>query len=174
MRPARPASRPSSNARQPVEKHCRAIACGSIVDGSGVLYRSGSFGTQAEDKMTEHRKEGDTGTSKPAGKVYAVIINSKEPETVWNAFRFASAATSKGNRVSVFLMGPAVEIEGIDSSKFDVRKILDRFNEMGGEILSCGTCLRLRKMEAAENCPISTMDTLVRLTEEADRVVTFG
>jgi uncharacterized protein involved in oxidation of intracellular sulfur len=124
--------------------------------------------------MPEHKGKSEAELPKPAGKVFAVIINSKEPETVWNAFRFASAATSKGNKVSVFLMGPAVEIEEIDSSKFDVRKILGRFSEMGGEVLSCGTCLRLRKIEAAENCPMSTMDTLVRLTEEADRVVTFG
>jgi sulfur relay (sulfurtransferase) complex TusBCD TusD component (DsrE family) len=124
--------------------------------------------------MTNHQKEGNVDPSKPVGKAYAIIINSSEPETVWNAFRFASAAVSKGNRVSVFLMGPAVEIETIDSSKFDVRKILGRFSEMGGEVLSCGTCLRLRKMEAAEACPMSTMDTLVRLTEEADRVVSFG
>ncbi len=103
-----------------------------------------------------------------------MIINSKEPETVWNAFRFASAAISKGNRVSIFLLGPAVEIEEIDSSTFDVRKIVGRFADLGGEVLSCGTCLRLRKIAAAESCPMSTMDTLVRLTEEADRVVTFG
>jgi sulfur relay (sulfurtransferase) complex TusBCD TusD component (DsrE family) len=124
--------------------------------------------------MTEPRHGSDAEPSKTGGKVYAVIINSKEPETVWNAFRFASAATSKGHRVSVFLLGPAVEVEGIDSTRFDVHKILRRFHELGGEVLSCGTCLRLRKMEPAEECPMSTMDTLVRLTEEADRVVTFG
>ena len=126
-------------------------------------------------KEDQHEgKDDDVGASERSGKTYAVIINSKEPETVWNAFRFASATVSKGHRVSVFLLGPAVEIEGIGSSRFDVRKILGRFADLGGEVLSCGTCLRLRKMDAAESCPMSTMDTLVRLTEEADRVVTFG
>jgi uncharacterized protein involved in oxidation of intracellular sulfur len=125
----------------------------------------------------EDQREGeddDTAVSGRPGKTYAVIINSKDSETVWNALRFASAAVSKGHRVSVFLLGPAVEIEGLDSGQFDVRKILGRFVDLGGEVLSCGTCLRLRKMNAAESCPMSTMDTLVRLTEEADRVVTFG
>ncbi|MBX8632271.1 MAG: DsrE family protein [Thermoplasmata archaeon YP2-bin.285] len=105
---------------------------------------------------------------------YAVIINSKDSETMWNAFRFASAALSKGHRVSVFLLGPAVEIDSVDNSRFEVHKVLNRFLELGGEALSCGTCLRLRKAEASEACPMSTMDTLVSLTEDADRVVNFG
>lgn len=105
---------------------------------------------------------------------YAVVINSNDPETVWNAFRFASAANSKGHKVSVFLMGPAVEIDSISTERFDVAKILGRFNELGGEVLSCGTCLRIREIEAGAACPESTMDTLVRLTDEADRTVTFG
>lgn len=114
------------------------------------------------------------GTPGATAKTYAIIINSKEPETVWNAFRFASATASKGHKVSVFLLGPAVEIDSISNERFDVAKILRRFSDMGGETLSCGTCLRIRRMGASEECPMSTMDTLVRLTEEADRTVTFG
>jgi len=49
-----------------------------------------------------------------------------------------------------------------------------RFDELGGVALSCGTCLRLREMDASAVCPMSTMDDLVRLTEESDRVLTFG
>ncbi len=105
---------------------------------------------------------------------YAVIINSKEPETMWNAFRFSSTALSKGHKVSVFLLGPAVEIDSVDNSRFEVRKVLNRFRDLGGEALSCGTCLRLRRAGASEACPMSTMDTLVSLTEDADKVVNFG
>jgi uncharacterized protein involved in oxidation of intracellular sulfur len=105
---------------------------------------------------------------------YLLIINSTDTETVWNAFRFGSAAISRGHEASAFLLGPAVEIESIGDERFDVQKLLLRFDELGGVILSCGTCLRLREMDAAAMCPISTMDDLVRLTEEADRVVTFG
>ena len=105
---------------------------------------------------------------------YAVTINSKDPETMWNAFRFASAALSKGHNVSIFLLGPAVEIDSVDNSRFEVKKVFNRFTELGGETLSCGTCLRLRRMNASEACPMSTMDTLVSLTEDADRVVNFG
>jgi uncharacterized protein involved in oxidation of intracellular sulfur len=105
---------------------------------------------------------------------YAIIVNSKESETMWNAFRFACTALSKGHNVSVFLLGPAVEVDSVDNSRFEVKKVLNRFAELGGETLSCGTCLRLRKMGASEACPISTMDTLVALTEDADKVVNFG
>ena len=105
---------------------------------------------------------------------YAVILNSKDPETVWNAFRFSAATLSRGHKVAVFLLGPAVEIDSIDGSRFEVKKVVDRFMELGGEALSCGTCLKVRKMGASESCPMSTMDTLVALTEDADRVVNFG
>lgn len=129
--------------------------------------------TETGERSTAETNKGSMGSGS-TGLTYAVILNSKEPETVWNAFRFASATASKGHRVSVFLLGPAVEIDDITSDRFEVTKILKRFSDLGGETLSCGTCLRIRKMEASEACPMSTMDTLVRLTEEADRTVTFG
>ena len=105
---------------------------------------------------------------------YLLIINTTETETVWNAFRFGSAALSRGHEVSVFLLGPAVEIEKIGDERFDVQKLVLRFDELGGVALSCGTGLRLREMDASAVCPMSTMDDLVRLTEESDRVLTFG
>ena len=105
---------------------------------------------------------------------YLLIINTTETETVWNSFRFGSAALSRGHEVSVFLLGPAVDIEHVGDERFDVQKLLLRFDELGGVALSCGTCLRLREMDAGALCPMSTMDDLVRLTEESDRVLTFG
>ena len=105
---------------------------------------------------------------------YLLIINTTETETVWNAFRFGSATLSRGHEVNVFLLGPAVEIDNIDDERFDVHKLLLRFDELGGVALSCGTCLRIREMDAGALCPMSTMDYLVRLTEESDRVLTFG
>lgn len=105
---------------------------------------------------------------------YLLVINTTETETVWNALRFGSAALSRGHEANAFLLGPAVEIENIGDDRFDVQKLLLRFDELGGVALSCGTCLRLRQMDASAICPMSTMDDLVRLTEEADRVLTFG
>ncbi len=76
--------------------------------------------------------------------------------------------------MSIFLLGPAVEMERLGDERFDVQKLLLRFDELGGVALSCGTCLRIRQMDAGAICPMSTMDDLVRLTEESDRVLTFG
>jgi sulfur relay (sulfurtransferase) complex TusBCD TusD component (DsrE family) len=105
---------------------------------------------------------------------YLLLINGNDPETIWNGLRFGSAALSRGHEASVFLLGAAVEIEHLGNERFDVEKLLLRFDELGGVVLSCTTCLRIRKMDAAAVCPMSTMDDLVRLTEEADRVLTLG
>jgi uncharacterized protein involved in oxidation of intracellular sulfur len=105
---------------------------------------------------------------------YAVIINTKEPETAWNALRFASQTLSRGHSATLFLLGPAVEIQDIQHQQFNVQRVLQRFLELGGQALSCGTCLRIRNRDASEVCPVSKMDELVRLTEEADRTLVFG
>jgi sulfur relay (sulfurtransferase) complex TusBCD TusD component (DsrE family) len=105
---------------------------------------------------------------------YLLILNSDHPETVWNAFRLASAVLSRGHQVTVFLLGPAVEVERLGDERFNVHRLLRRFDELGGVTLSCGTCLRIRQREASEWCPVSTMDDLVRLSEEADHVLVFG
>ncbi len=105
---------------------------------------------------------------------YLLVINGNDTETVWNALRFGSAVLSRGHEASAFLLGSAVEIENLGNESFDVQKLLLRFDELGGEVLSCTTCLRLRKMDAAAVCPMSSMDDLARLTEEADRVLSFG
>jgi hypothetical protein len=38
-----------------------------------------------------------------------IVISSNDPETVWNAFRFANFSCQKGDSVSVFLLGKGVE-----------------------------------------------------------------
>ena len=42
-----------------------------------------------------------------------IIIETKEFEKAWNAFRFAVTAKKQGNEVKIFLMGEAVECEGL-------------------------------------------------------------
>ncbi len=105
---------------------------------------------------------------------YLLVINTSETETVWNALRFGSAALSRSHEVSIFLLGSAVDMQSIGDEHFDVQTLLVRFDELGGVALSCGTCLRIRELDATALCPMSTMDDLVRLTEEADRVLSFG
>lgn len=102
-----------------------------------------------------------------------IILETKEFEKAWNAFRFATTARKKEHEVKVFLMGEAVECEELTHEKYDVARQLKAFVEAGGEILACGTCLKSRKMEGSDICPISTMIDCVNLVEWADKVVTF-
>ena len=62
---------------------------------------------------------------------YLLVINSSETETVWNAFRFGSGALSRGHKVNVFLLGPAVDMGSIGDDRFDVQRLLLRFDELG-------------------------------------------
>jgi uncharacterized protein involved in oxidation of intracellular sulfur len=66
-----------------------------------------------------------------------------------------------------------VDLDGINNPKFDVRGQAESFLQTGGQILACGTCLKLRDSQGSELCPLSTMKDLYTLVREADRVVTF-
>jgi sulfur relay (sulfurtransferase) complex TusBCD TusD component (DsrE family) len=101
-----------------------------------------------------------------------IIIETKEFEKAWNAFRFAVTAKKQGHEVKVFLMGEAVECEGLTHSKYNVDEQLKTFVSIGGELLACGTCLKSRQIES-DVCPISTMVDCVEMVAWADKTVTF-
>ncbi|MBI4668546.1 MAG: DsrE family protein [Elusimicrobia bacterium] len=88
-----------------------------------------------------------------------IIVETKEFEKAWNAL--------------VFLMGEAVECEGLVHEKFNVDEQLKNFVSIGGEILACGTCLKSRQKAGTEACPLSTMIDCLKMVEWADKVVTF-
>jgi len=102
-----------------------------------------------------------------------IIIETKEFEKAWNAFRFAVTSKKLGHDVKVFLMGEAVECEGLTHEKYNVDEQLKLFISVGGEILACGTCLKSRQLNETEACPLSTMIDCVNLVIWADKVVTF-
>jgi uncharacterized protein involved in oxidation of intracellular sulfur len=102
-----------------------------------------------------------------------IIIETKEFEKAWNAFRFAVTAKKQGHDVKVFLMGEAVECEGLTHEKYNVDEQLKLFVSIGGDILACGTCLNSRQLDSTEACPISTMTDCVNMVTWADKVVTF-
>jgi uncharacterized protein involved in oxidation of intracellular sulfur len=102
------------------------------------------------------------------------VVSTNEPELVWNAFRYAVKATENGHSVKVFLLAKGVESGDINDAKFDVRGKMKEFLGKGGKILACGTCLKMRNKDGGELCPTSTMQDLVDLTAESDRVLTFG
>ena len=102
-----------------------------------------------------------------------IILETKDFEKAWNAFRFANTAKKKGNDIKVFLMGEAVECEGLTHEKYNVDEQLKKFSQSGGVILACGTCLKSRNLESSSSCPISNMNDCVELVEWADKMVTF-
>lgn len=104
---------------------------------------------------------------------FGIILETKEYEKAWNAFRFATTSKKNGHNVKVFLMGEAVECEGLTHEKYNVDAELQKFVAEGGELLACGTCLQARKKEGSDVCPISTMLDCVKMVEWADRVITF-
>ena len=102
-----------------------------------------------------------------------VVVGSSDAETAWNAFRFAIQAVGSGHAVRVFLLGAGVECQDVRQGTYDVSERMRAFVDQGGELLACGTCLRARRMEGTDLCPVSTMQDLVDLTVWADRVLTF-
>ncbi|WP_457555777.1 DsrE family protein [Candidatus Pyrohabitans sp.] len=102
-----------------------------------------------------------------------VVISSNDPETVWNAFRFANFALSSGDQVKVFLMGKGVEAENLDTENFNIREQMQNFVDRGGEIMACGTCLKLRRKEGNELCPFSTLKDMYQVVAWSDRLLTF-
>jgi uncharacterized protein involved in oxidation of intracellular sulfur len=104
---------------------------------------------------------------------FGIILETKEYEKAWNAFRFAVTAKKRGHEVKVFLMGEAVECEGLTHEKYNVDAQLRAFVDAGGELLACGTCLKSRQLDEKTACPISTMADCVEMVEWANRVITF-
>ncbi|TBR11122.1 MAG: sulfur reduction protein DsrE [Candidatus Nitrosotenuis sp.] len=101
-----------------------------------------------------------------------IILTYSDSETVWNALRFANTAILEDHSVKIFLLGQGVEIENIRSERFNVKEQLEKFSQLNGTMLACGTCIKSRDMQF-EVCPISTMKDMLKLVVESDRVLTF-
>lgn len=102
-----------------------------------------------------------------------IVLYTTDAETAWNAFRLGLFACKQGDTVKAFLLAKGVESENLDTEQFKVSDQMREFLKQGGEILACGTCLKLRHTEGSELCPVSTMKDLYELVRDSDRVVTF-
>lgn len=99
-----------------------------------------------------------------------VVIGSNEPEKAWNAFRLANLALGKKDAVKVFLMNSGVECL-VDTGKFNVKALSEKFESEGGKVLACGTCVKSRSM--GDVCEISNMETFYNLLMESEKTVYF-
>ena len=102
-----------------------------------------------------------------------IVISQTDPETVWNAFRFANFSIRKEHNVRTFLIGKGVESVEIIDEEFPVIDEINKYVDSKGKIFACGTCLISRNKEGTPICPMSTMSDLMELVEESDKVVSF-
>ena len=102
-----------------------------------------------------------------------VIISSNDTETCWNAFRYANFSLGQKDEVKVFLTGKGVEYQKISNEKFNTIEQAEKFLQLGGKILACGTCIKSRNQEDNKMCPINTMKDMYEIIKESDKVVTF-
>jgi uncharacterized protein involved in oxidation of intracellular sulfur len=103
----------------------------------------------------------------------AIVISSNDAETSWNAFRLGNFSLGKGESVKVFLLGKGVEAEQVSNEQFNIVEQMEKFVNSKGEILACGTCLKIRNSGGTELCPLSTMNDLYEMINGADKVLTF-
>jgi len=102
-----------------------------------------------------------------------IIIYSSDAETVWNAFRLGVFSLKEGDKVKTFLLAKGVESEKLSDEKFNVLEQMQEFVDEGGEILACGTCLKIRNSEGSELCPLSTMKDLYEMIRDSDKVISL-
>lgn len=59
------------------------------------------------------------------------IISTNNSEKIYNAFRLANVAVSKGDEVNVFILGEAVLFEKLKDDKFNV---IEQVNQYKGNM----------------------------------------
>lgn len=102
-----------------------------------------------------------------------IVIYSTDSEAVWNAFRLGIFTLKQGDKVKVFLLAKGVESEKLIDEKFNVSEQMQAFVDEGGEILACGTFLKIRNSEGSELCPVSTMKDLYEIIRDSDKVISI-
>jgi sulfur relay (sulfurtransferase) complex TusBCD TusD component (DsrE family) len=105
--------------------------------------------------------------------ITGIVIYSKDPETVWNAFRFANYALAAGDSVKVFLIGSGVELETVGADKFNVAEQSKTFLATGGKMFACGTCLEIHKVKPSQLFAVATLKDLYEIVNKSDKILTF-
>ena len=66
----------------------------------------------------------------------AMVICQDIPEILWNAFRLANMMLEGMEDVTIFLNGPSVKYEGLDSKQFPLIELSKIFTLSEGELLA--------------------------------------
>jgi len=103
-----------------------------------------------------------------------IILETNDPERVWNAFRLANTALDADHAVEIFLLGDGVDAPDLEHESFNPHGIVRKFANDGGRLAACGTCLDSRNIDADEFRPRATMADCLQLVEDAETVLTIG
>lgn len=104
----------------------------------------------------------------------SLVVETNDPERVWNAFRLANTALDDGHDVETFLLGDGVEAPDLEHEKFNPHGVMLKYAQNGGELAACGTCLDSRDLPEDDLRPRASMDDLLGIVEDGDKVLTFG
>ena len=114
---------------------------------------------------------------------FLLILNDPPygTERTYNGLRLAmNLQKTKGNQVSVFLMGDAASAskagQQTPNGFYNIERMVKGVISKGGEVLICGTCMDARgikESEIVEGSRRSTMDELGQITAKADKVLVF-
>ncbi len=65
-----------------------------------------------------------------------MIITQAVPEVIWNAFRLANMMLEGMEEVSIFLNGPSVAYEALDSAEFPLQELAKVFTLSEGQLFA--------------------------------------
>ncbi len=103
-----------------------------------------------------------------------LVLSANQPELAWNAFRLGLRPSRTSTESRCSCSGGGSKRKKCGTKKFGEMKMMREFVNNGGTILACSTCLRIRSKGGTELRPISTMQDMLDLAVESDRVLTFG
>lgn len=61
----------------------------------------------------------------------------------------------------------------IQDEKFNIKEQIQKFVDNGWKTFACWTCLKIRNQAETQTCPLSTMQDLLNIIEESDKIVSF-
>lgn len=107
-----------------------------------------------------------------------VVLCSNDPETVWNAWRFANTCLGYDDEVTLFLMGKGVECTTLTSVEYDIEEQMAIFDEFGGVLIGCDESCDSREdtmpyLREELSCEMGSMQMLYPLVKASDKVLTF-
>ncbi len=72
-----------------------------------------------------------------------IILQSNNPEHIWNTLRLAITSLKAEHFVTIFLMNEGVEVDAIDDTKdFDISKKLEKYKQLVARYLLVAPVLK--------------------------------